>query len=125
MRMSSRGHSWTHKLLLESHPFTTYQCPQQRSKKVRYGEGRDCYVPVGKVGPICGKEVFQCKCNIIRDWRAVLQAAEFNSGGSAHAQHSGSLGWLSTKAETMKVGRQTVIPGMLLERMALACLPLQ
>ena len=34
------------------------------------------YVPVGKVGLVCGKKVFHCKGGVIRDWRTVLQVAE-------------------------------------------------
>lgn len=35
------------------------------------------YVPIGKVGLVCGQQVFNCKSGVIRYWRTVLHTADF------------------------------------------------
>ena len=79
-------------------------------------ERADGCIPVGKVGLVRGKEVFQCKGGVVRDGRTVLQAAESFSGPSAQARHRGSLDCVTRGAQTQKLGFQVVALGHAVER---------
>ena len=58
------------------------------------------YVPIGKVGLVCGQQFFNSKSGVIRHWGTVLHTEDFSQDEAHITRYHGSHGGLTSGSKT-------------------------